>query len=220
MKREIPLAITFITGILVIITFFIPHRPFGDFQQRSLIWFSIVAGFTMLLGIDSLIRGHGKKILRRQEGWGYSIALIAGVVSTVSVGLYSWARWGTPFQLGSPFMYMYTYAIIPLESTMFAILSFFIASTAYRAFRAKTMEATLLLVAIIVMLGRVPAGTYLYHLIPYFGSHHPGALMEFQEWIMDVPQLAAKRGIMIGAYLGAVAMSLRIILGIERTYLS
>ena len=40
------------------------------------------------------------------------------------------------------------------------------------------------------------------------------------EWIFNIPQMAAKRGILIGSALGAIAMSLRIILGIERTYLS
>lgn len=37
---------------------------------------------------------------------------------------------------------------------------------------------------------------------------------------MDIPNAAATRGILIGAALGALAMSLRILLGIERTYLS
>jgi len=38
-------------------------------------------------------------------------------------------------------------------------------------------------------------------------------------WIMDVPNLAGQRAIMIGISLGVISMSLRIILGVERTYL-
>jgi hypothetical protein len=41
-----------------------------------------------------------------------------------------------------------------------------------------------------------------------------------QEWMMSVPQAAARRGILVGVTLGAIAMSVRIILGIERTYVS
>ena len=38
-------------------------------------------------------------------------------------------------------------------------------------------------------------------------------------WIMLVPQLAGQRAIMIGICLGIISMSLRIILGVERSYL-
>ena len=69
--------------------------------------------------------------------------------------------------------------------------------------------AVLLIAAAIVMLGRVPIGKMMWDKIP-----------ELSDWLLNVPQLAAKRGIYIGAYLGGVVMSLRIILGIERTYLA
>jgi len=149
-------------------------------------------------------------VRRREPGSWNSIALLIGLVITVVVGLIGFKKYGSPFHMQSPFMFVYTYAIVPLQATMFALLAFFIASASYRAFRARNTVATLLLVsAVIVMLGRVPIGAAISHFFP-----------AAQEWIMDIPQLAAKRGIQIGAALGAVSMSLRILLGIERSYLS
>jgi len=39
------------------------------------------------------------------------------------------------------------------------------------------------------------------------------------DWIMGVPNLAAKRGILLGVSLGAIATSIKIIFGVERQYL-
>ena len=65
------------------------------------------------------------------------------------------------------------------------------------------------------MLGRVPVGEALTKGLP-----NPIQLPVVADWLLEIPQMAAKRGILIGASLGGVAMSLRIILGIERTYLA
>lgn len=231
MTRSIPLLITFLTGLLLVVTFFTPHEPFGSLEQRFLIWYSIVAGFTFLLGLDSLVRFHLNKIRFRKPGWVYSISLILGLILILIFGFYSWSKYKSPFALGSPFMYLYTHIIIPLQATMFALLAFFIASAAYRAFRARTFEATLLLIAAcLVMLGRVPLGSIVWKgisellgIIPGINGVELGKLEIFariSDWIMDFPQTAAKRGIFIGVVLGGVAMSIRIILGIERTYIS
>jgi hypothetical protein len=58
------------------------------------------------------------------------------------------------------------------------------------------------------MLGRVPIGDYISEYIP-----------AASDWLLNVPNLAAKRGILLGVSLGAIATSLRIIFGIERSYL-
>jgi hypothetical protein len=115
---------------------------------------------------------------------------------------------------------------------MFASLAFFIVSAAYRAFRVRNFAATLLLfAACLVMVGNVPLGTDIWrgiarliHLaVPSADFTRLAGFELFsrvKDWLMSTPQAAAARGIGIGLALGSMAMSLRIILGIERTYMS
>ena len=98
---------------------------------------------------------------------------------------------------------------------MFSLLAFYIASAAFRAFRIRTFDATLLAIAaLIVMVGRVPIGQVLTAGLPTELQ-----LPTWANWLLEWPQNAAKRGIAIGAGLGLMATGLRIILGIERAYM-
>ncbi|MCL6466327.1 MAG: hypothetical protein K6T77_06185 [candidate division WOR-3 bacterium] len=231
-QRSIPLFIVLFTALLLIVAFFIPHKPFGDLESRFLNWYAIISGFTFLLGLDSLTRHHLLKVIRREKGWFYSLLLVLSLFATLTVGLYSWVKFSSPFALRAPFMWLYKYMIIPLQATMFATLAFFIFSAAYRAFRIRNLGATLLLIAAcLVMLGNVPLGSSIWqrisqlvHLV--FPNTRLDLLYQIElfaqvkDWLMAIPQAAAGRGIGIGLALGGIAMSLRIILGIERTYLS
>jgi hypothetical protein len=232
MKREVPLVITIVTGVAIVVTFVIPHNPFGSLQDRLMNWFIIVTGFTTLLGLDSLIRHHLLRIRdRRKDRW-YSVVLLISFFATFVLCIYSWIRFRSPTEPMSPAGWIYSFMIVPLQSTMFALLAFFITSAAYRAFRVKSLEATLLLAtACLVMIARVPIGNWLWasvaHLIAaVFPGIDADALASIKvlstptEWLLAVPQMAAKRGINFGIALGGIAMSIRIILGIERTYLS
>ncbi|MBC8553261.1 MAG: hypothetical protein H8D23_26885 [Candidatus Brocadiales bacterium] len=112
-------------------------------------------------------------------------------------------------QAGTMFDWIFDYVQVPAGATIFSILAFFMASAAYRTFRARNKEATILLIsAIIVMLGRVPIGTMISQYIPIAA-----------DWIMTVPNLAAKRAILIGVSIGVIATSIKIIFGIEKAYL-
>ena len=109
----------------------------------------------------------------------------------------------------NPFFFIYEYVYAPMGATMFSLLAFFVASAAYRAFKARTKEATLLLTAaFLVMIGWVSVGEAIW---PRFS--------DIASWIMQVPQTAGQRAIQIGAALGLVSSSLRILLGLEQSYL-
>ncbi len=203
MKKQIPLIITFVAGMVMILQYFVPHRPFSDIQQLFNTWYVIIAVFAMILGIGNLLKIHTIRLQRQPKGWWYSVVLLVGFAVMFIAGM----GWG--IERGSFFDFLFWNTHLPMSSTMFALLAFFVASASYRAFRARTPEATLLLIsAILVMIGRVPLGNYIWDKLPLLG-----------DWIMSYPNMAGQRAIMIGIALGVVSTSLRIILGIERTYL-
>ena len=121
-------------------------------------------------------------------------------------------------EIGSPFWWLYEYAFKPLTATMFAMLAFYISSAAFRAFRAKNIEAILLLgTAFIILLGRTFAGVYLTAWLPDWMS---GLKIEnLTVFIMSVFNTAGNRAIMIGIALGVASTSLKVLLGVDRSYL-
>lgn len=203
MRGPVPVAVAFLAGLFNVVTFFSPHPEVVRISGDFLSWVSIVTGFTILLGVISIAQNNLVKVRRRQEGWPYAIVLLLALFIMIASGVFQGTHAGTLYDA------LFSQIQAPMMTTMFSMLAFFIASAAYRAFRARTLQATLLLVtAIIVMLGRIPVGQAIYDRLP-----------EVATWIMAVPNTAVQRGIIIGAALGGAATALRIVLGLERTYM-
>ena len=200
----------------MIVEIFVPHAVGTKGYELLLEWARIIGAFARVLGLGSRFRTHWDKIRRRRRGeWPYSIVTLAAFVLMVWAGLVYGNGEGSvgtrllAVEEGTLFQWLFDNVEVPLDATMFALLSFFFASAAYRTFRARNLEATLLLItAVIVMLGRVPLGEMMHERMP-----------GLYEWIMQYPAVAGKRGILFGVALGSIATSLRIILGIERSHL-
>jgi len=101
--------------------------------------------------------------------------------------------------------WIFRHVITPLQATLLSLMVFFIASAAWRMFRTRSLGTFIMLVtAIIILLGQMPLGER-------FG-------LEFaflKQWILDVPNLAGQRGILLGVALGTVVTSMRLLLGIN-----
>ena len=121
----------------------------------------------------------------------------------------------------APFGWIYDYMLVPLTSTMFAMLAFYVASAAFRAFRAKNIEAILLLgTAFIILLSQTAAGMFLTGWIPEDSVFSFLRLDVMKRGITEHIQTAGMRAITIGIALGVAATSLRLIFGIDKSYLS
>jgi hypothetical protein len=227
MKRTIPLIITALGGFILIIAYFIPQTK--NWGEVSAVWFDILAAIAMVLGGGNLLKIHLKKVSDRTSGWAYSVVTLVAFLVTLTCGLgkigvspneqypaYDWS--GMYRETGSPFWWLYEYAFKPLTATMFAMLAFYVASAAFRAFRAKNFEAILLLgTAFIILLGRTYAGVLLTEPLPEWLA---GLKLEnLTVTIMTVFNTAGNRAIMIGIALGIASTSLKVLLGVDRSYL-
>ncbi len=223
MRQTVPLLITAVVGSVLVIAYFVPHPPFDALREEFAIFFDIIAAIAFILGGGNLIRMHGGRVGRREKNWVYSLVTVIGFLVVLVVGL---TKMGNPngfrdssvTAAGSAFDWTYQYVFRPCASTMFAMLAFYVASASFRAFRAKNAEATLLLVvAFIILLGRTFVGTLITSWLP--ASLHFLTIPYLAEKIMTVLNFAGNRAIMIGIALGIISTSLKVIIGIDRSYL-
>ena len=203
--REIPITITFVVGILMIISYYfgatIPTiKTMSTIVQK---WAVIVAAFALILGLINITRIHVNHLIKRTKGqWPYSILLLSVMYIMLILGLIGGTK-------NPGYNWLYTYIFLPVDATMYSSLAFFIASAAYRAFRARNIEAVILLVSgTIVMLMNAPIGNIIWGGFPIIGK-----------WIMKIPTVAAQRAFLICVAIGTISLGIRILMGLERGYL-
>jgi uncharacterized membrane protein YhaH (DUF805 family) len=209
-KLTLPLILVFLFGLFGLGIQYVPSPAAAKTVEVFALWSRLIGGVAGLLGLYALLGLHANRMRRREEGWGYSTFFFLGFFLIAGPTVYNGGQgfWNSAISGGAYDMF-YEYLYVPTGATIFSLLGFFMASAAVRSFRARSFETTiLLLAAVIVMLGRAPLGEQVTGYVP-----------RLTEWIMAIPNTAAKRGVLLGASLGAIATSFRIIFGIERSYL-
>ncbi len=167
-KRQIPILIVTLVGAITLFGWFIEEPYIESFvNDDATQWYDILASFAIILGGLNLMKLQLQKVAKKRKGWPYSVVAIFGFIFALTAGFIikgvdgSVAQWGAHVTTqGTLFKWMFDYMFAPMSATMFSLLAFFVASASFRAFRIRNFEATLLLVAgIIIMIGRVPLGS-------------------------------------------------------------
>ncbi|QOR34801.1 hypothetical protein IMX26_15270 [Clostridium sp. 'deep sea'] len=201
-SQAVMIAVTFVFALIIIIDGFFSIGFISKASTEIQNWGTIIASFSLGLAAVNLIRVHIRRVMLHRGEWYNSIALLLVMIAQSIIGFVDTSA-------GKIYNFGFNNIMTPLGSTMFALLAFWIASAAYRAFTARSIDSAILLVAAtIVMLGNAPIGETLW-----------SGFAVIKSWIMDVPNMAAQRGIMIGGGIGAIALGIRILMGIERGHL-
>ncbi len=240
-SRKVIIAVfTFLGGLYYAAEFFWPaSKASGEnflspYQPVVANIATVVGSFAIGLGVVSLAQLHTKTIARARPGWGYSLVLMVSFIAMAVFGLMNAYSGTTTIIPGVPglwasqnahgmFRFLFSGGLSNLGAATFSMIAFYIASAAYRAFRIRSLEATLLMVAaLIVMLGSVGFGTAITHAIPPTlpgGADNPWANLRLEniaQWLLLEVNASAQRGILFGLDLGLLATSLRYWLSLER----
>ncbi len=106
---------------------------------------------------------------------------------------------------------LYEGFFVPLGAAMFSLLAFYIANAAYRSFRLRSVEATVMMcAAVVVILGQIPHG-------PLYISER---LPLIRLWLLQYINTPGNRAIYFGSAIAGFAMAFRMWLSLERSPLA
>lgn len=220
-RRPLIVVLTFIAGLIYSVEFFWPADPKTQMNFLTPLRIQlgeatkVVYAFALGLGTFNLIRFHGNNVIRNRTGWFYSLIFFISFFAMAGAGF--WSYYSPSKAAENTYNMLFEGIVAALGATMFSTIGFFIVSAAYRAFRIRSAEATLmLLAAFIVMVGQVPVGAYITSGLPDVGPLRNLRLENLSYWILSQPNMAAQRGIWFGIEVGALAMALRQWLSLER----
>lgn len=172
-------------------------------------FFVVLGAMAWGMGLLSLAMVHGSNIRQRRPEWHNSLFFFVAVGVGAVAGLGYGASDGW---LKSVNDLVFNSMLRPMGSTVFSLLAFHITTAAYRAFRVRSGEAlVMILAAMVVMLGQIPVGLWLTHRLP-----EPLWLPSISQWLLYVINTAAVRAMWFGIMIGAIATGLRYWLSLER----
>jgi ABC-type amino acid transport system permease subunit len=198
----------------------------------------VLGALLLGLGISSLLRVHIGQLIKGHKDWFFSLTLLVCMLLMLVFGYWDWQSRLAPGAekavLASPRIFpnfakdfLLDGLFINLDAVMYSMIAFFIFSAAYRSFRLRSAESTILLgTAVLVMLslmGGVVLGWD--RVIDALGGGGHGAFAAFMEnlrlgaikdWVQNNLQSPSIRAIEFGLAVGGLAMTLRLWLSIEK----
>lgn len=208
MKKQVPAVMTTITAAIVFISIILFKTDAAGLPGKFDRMRQFMAAVMMFMGMANMLRVHGSVIRKRSNNWVFSAWLLVIMFAYAALGMVAGNKNAT-------YRWFYDAFIPPINSTMYAMVAFYITSASFKAFRAKTFDAALMMVcAVWVMLSNVPVGDMIWSSESWLGG-----MAGIRDWIVSVPNSAVSRGIAVGTFLGGFATQLRVFLGIERRHL-
>jgi len=198
-NRQFFVATIVIISLLLYIPYFFDVPQFMTNIENWIIeTVVIITTFAVWVGFVTSTRRELVRIQRRRNGWFYAVIILVLSWAMVLIGLF----------IGKTnviFDFLQWAFVIPGDSTIYAILVFYLTSAGARAFRIDSLESALLTIgALFVLLKQAPLGELL---APWAG---PTAI-----YLQDVLAMAATRVFSVSLAVGAVILAIRLMLGQE-----
>jgi hypothetical protein len=206
MKAPLTTIVAILSGLIVLLAYFLPITALKDTSQLIINWAVTLSGVAMLVAIVSLVSAHWQKIRQKRNAERYSILVIFGFLLTLLFGLVLGGPGNTQYQK------VVTHIILPVEAGLLGALAAGLIYAGFRLYRANRGWMTLVFGISTVLFLLLYSGIFTSGLDIPIVKEGLGILQRLPD--------AGGRGIVIGLALGTIAAGLRVLLGVDRPYSS
>ncbi len=206
LKREVVYAFTGIVTVLMFVEYFFFTETWS-LAETVRTWAVIVYNISLGLGAIQLLRQHTLNLQRKRTNYGYSAVILAVFAIMFLTGMAGYLATGQQTDNGI-YNWLFINVYTPLGATLYPITGFYIFSAAYRAFRARNIDAALMLIAgCFVILSNAPVGEAIW---PGFAT--------IGEWFKFTGQIPGMRTFAMVGALGMISYGFRALLGKEKGF--
>ncbi len=197
-------AIAMAVGLLVLLGYFLPLGPLAVVRAVLLQWAVLLAAAALLAGMLHMVLVHWRNLRTGGTAAGESLVLLLTLLTSFGLTLFYGLQ-------GAPTRWMVSYLILPVASSLLALLAVTLAYASINLLRRRSGLISLvfffsLLLALLGVAALPGWGT-----LPFIGD-------TLRPWIAQVPAAAGARGILLGVALGVLATGIRILMGTDRPY--
>lgn len=204
-KRLLATLIAGVVGAIVLLDFTRAAPGVGGLASYLVEWAAILTALALLVGLINVAVSHMSRVMRREADWIYSLVLLLGMAAVIVVGLA-----GPPGEnlAEEPIRRFFAAVYEPLAGSLLALLAFFSLSAILRTVRERNGPALVIVVValVVLILGLPPVAE-----LPWVG--------EVVQWFSAYVTLAGTRGLLLGAAIGTLVASVRVLLGFDQPYL-
>lgn len=201
LKKQIPLLVSILVGIIVVGEYFLNLPLLTGISKEIQSWAVLVSAFLIVVGMVNSIQVNARAFRDKKIGVLDIFVIIGGIVVMFIVTYFN-------EQFSAAYKFLFDNVYSTLGNAASGILMYSTPSATFRGLRAKSSGSlAFLLAAVIGMLGLAPLGAAIWNKLP-----------TMCEWFLEIPNVAGQRGITVSASIGAMAASLRVLLGIERRF--
>ncbi len=229
MRKPLTITLTFLAGAYFLFEFLLPAKlpgwlggggnPLSPYLNLATDLVIVLGTMAVLLGPINLARVHLANLVRRRPGWSSSLVVLVFLFGSAAAAAgkdlfqmdWATALWGAPasqlwaHHVTGLFNVLFYGVNFAFGTTSIGILTFYLISAAYRSFRLSGLDSAVMFVAAsIILLGRASIGDWLTQGLPDALQLH-----SIVDWLFKTPSMAVQRAVLIGAFAGAFAASLR-----------
>ncbi len=202
-KRKLPLAIAIAFGFLTLLgLLFMP-----DLSHLLLGWAGFLAAVALLLGVLNLLAVHFGRLVNGRN-------VYSGVLVLSMVVVFGLAITDALSITENGVTTVFNWIQVPLETALASLLAFFLLFAGFYMLKRQRSPGAILflLTAVLLLLSQAFTATTL---LP---ANIRDPFQQVQTIINNIIVTAGMRGLLIGIALGAITLSLRLLLGLDQPY--